>query len=427
MDGFCKTYYVKNTSIVPHANLIQGFRPQDLLKAYNLVQMTGLSPVKIGIVSLGGNVNPSDVQACFAGWGLPTPTVTMISTDGNNPPSNPGGADVENLLDVEWAAGIWSVCTGTPADIVFCSAPNSDNGIADAITALIQVGCKKISISWGANLNVWSATARAYTNVALQNAVSKNITVTVASGDNSANDGTRSKIVDFPCSSLYAWAVGGTTLVLRQDGTIQSESAWGDGNSASPGGGGGYDPNSPQPDWQSLAVGNKSPFRGVPDMSMPADPRTGGSVYEGGQWKVIGGTSWSAPTAAGYFAVCEAIMATKGQHWNGQLGSILYFHPEAFNDVIEGSNGFPSDAGWDAATGLGSISGHGMVSALLGVSPPTTPVPPPTTQPPVLPHVYQISLPNGLPASLIKVRINGRIYEIINHNHIPPKQIYNLS
>ena len=64
-------------------------------------------------------------------------------------------------------------------------------------------------------------------NAALQDAATLGVTVTVASGDNGSTDGdTDGKLhVDFPASSPYALACGGTTL-MAADPTISSETVW---------------------------------------------------------------------------------------------------------------------------------------------------------------------------------------------------------
>jgi kumamolisin len=104
----------------------------------------------------------------------------------------------------------------------------------------------------------------------------------------------------YPCVSPNIVCVGGTSL-RRNPATkaLLQEIAWIDGGS-------GISPYFARPVYQnaiSTIVGTK---RGVPDVSLVADPRTGGWVRytpsdfsNPSGWYIIGGTSWSSPAFAG--------------------------------------------------------------------------------------------------------------------------------
>ena len=74
---------------------------------------------------------------------------------------------------------------------------------------------------------------------AFQAAATMGITVCVASGDNGSSDGVNDGAdhVDFPASSPYALACGGTSLQAA-NGKITSEVVWNDGANGGAGGGG---------------------------------------------------------------------------------------------------------------------------------------------------------------------------------------------
>jgi kumamolisin len=188
------------------------------------------------------------------------------------------------------------------------------------------------------------------------------ITVCVAAGDSGSTDGVSdgSNHVDFPASSTYALACGGTSLQVKGT-TIVSETVWNDGNPASGAGGGGVSTFFALPSWQqgldtTDVEGTRSPLsmRGVPDVSADADPQTGYNVLVDGTNAVYGGTSAVAPLWAGLIARVNATAA----HSAGFMNSALYGQPSALHDITQGNNGgFAASAGWDACTGLGSPDG----------------------------------------------------------------------
>jgi kumamolisin len=355
--------------------------PPQVCAGYQFVKTGPLPSTKIGIISLGGGIDENDVKAAFQAWGLPAPKIAYVSVDGaTNSPSSDQDANVENQLDVQVSAAAWAYCTGTPAAIVFLSAPNNGTGIAHAITAGVASGCDVLSLSWGAPESQWQASDRAVTEQALAAAYQVSVPTFVASGDNSLDDGTSTPTVDYPCGSIYSWAVGGTRLIINADGTIE-ESAWGDGRANDPGGGGGFDSNTPMPSWQRGALPSGSQYRGVPDSSANADPASGYQIVANGSWMEVGGTSGAAPLTAGYLAVCKA-MASKAGVAFPALAPTLYGNPSAFNDITTGSDGAPATVGWDEATGLGSPNGPNLLKVLsAAASQPPTPPPTPTPTP----------------------------------------------
>ena len=100
--------------------------------------------------------------------------------------------------------------------------------------------------------------------------------------------------MEYGSSDPSVIGVGGTSLVLNTDGTVESETAWS-------GSGGGTSKLFPRPAWQTgeEGVSPRGKFRLVPDVSSSADPNEGAYVYLNGQAQQIGGTSWAAPTWGG--------------------------------------------------------------------------------------------------------------------------------
>ena len=163
------------------------------------------------------------------------------------------------------------------------------------------------------------------TDMILAEAALQGQTVTVSTGDSGsqgclalAGNGTAAGVpgVEYPSTSPYALAVGGTSLLANStDGTYYSEVTW--CNALSCGGGGGVSTFEPQSPWQGLLVGNTAgvPERMVPDVAMDADPYTGLVAIVSGQIQAgWGGTSLAAPLAQGVWA---RLMS----HHNNKLGN----------------------------------------------------------------------------------------------------------
>ncbi len=79
-----------------------------------------------------------------------------------------------------------------------------------------------------------------------QEAQAKGMQIFVASGDSGSDDGESSPITDYPASSPYVIACGGTRLTIDSKGNKVSETSWSEttGNGAS---GGGYTDLYPTP------------------------------------------------------------------------------------------------------------------------------------------------------------------------------------
>jgi kumamolisin len=346
------------------------FTPAQLASLYEFPQGDGKGQC-IAIIELGGGYQPQDIQAYFGGLGLTAPAVTAVSVDhgANQPTGDPNGPDGEVMLDIEVAGAI-----APAAAIAVYFAPNTDAGFLDAVTTAIHDEVRKpsvISISWGGPESTWTQQAMTAMDQAFQAAAAMGITVCVASGDSGSTDGETDggNHVDFPASSSYALACGGTSL--QANGTaIAREEVWNDGDATSGASGGGVSTFFALPAWQqgldtTDAEGNRSPLanRGVPDIAADADPQTGYKVLVDGTSAVYGGTSAVAPLWAGLIARINALTARPA----GFVNPALYGRPSALRDITQGNNGgFTASAGWDACTGLGSPNGI-KVAAITGI------------------------------------------------------------
>jgi kumamolisin len=347
----------------------------------------------IGIIELGGGYNQSDLDTYFQNLNIsPEPTVVAVSVDGaqNQPTGDTNGPDTEVGLDIEVAGAI-----APGANIAVYFAPNTDAGFLDAINQAVTDTVNKpsvLSISWGGPESTWTAQSLQSYNSALQSAAAVGVTVCVAAGDNGSSDGETDGLdhVDFPASSPYSLACGGTTLKMKGS-SISSEVVWNELSSNEGATGGGVSGTFPIPTWQANAgvpAGtNPSGYagRGVPDVSGDADPNTGYNVQVDGSSFPVGGTSAVAPLWAGLIALMNQSLGKSVGYLNPTLYQNVEENEGAFNDITSGNNGdFSAGPGWDACTGWGSPDGASLLQALSGSSTGSgpSPTPPPTPTPP---------------------------------------------
>lgn len=347
------------------------YTPVQLAQLYDFPSGNNGSGQCIALIELDGGYKVSDLQTYFQHLGISLPNVTSVSVDGgqNNPAGNPDSADGEVDLDIEVAGAI-----APGAHIAVYFAPNTDRGFLDAITQATHDTTSNpsvISISWGAAEVNWTSQAMQAMDQAFQAAAALGITVCCAAGDNGSGDGVNDgkAHVDFPASSPYALACGGTRLESTNN-AITNEVVWNDGTTSATGGG--VSDVFGLPTWQANAkipasINDQHSGRGVPDIAGDADPQTGYQVHVDGQDVVFGGTSAVAPLWA-------ALIALTNQHRGkpaGYLNPILYqnytqlVQANALRDVTSGNNGgYSARPGWDACTGLGTPGGSKLLAAL---------------------------------------------------------------
>jgi kumamolisin len=232
-----------------------------------------------------------------------------------------------------------------------------------------------VSISWGGPESSWTQQALTSFNSACEDASTIGVTILVASGDDGSSDGVSSgtPTVDFPASSPYVLACGGTKLTLS--GTkISSEQAWNELSSNEGATGGGVSEFFALPSYQQTADVPKAPNgfvgRGVPDVAGDADPETGYDVLVDGQQTIIGGTSAVAPLWAALLARINQSLKKNV----GYLNPLLYTNSAeaTLHDITVGNNGaYSAGPGWDACTGLGTPDGAALLAALASPTAPT--------------------------------------------------------
>jgi kumamolisin len=266
------------------------FTPPEVAAAYNFPTGVNGSGQSIGIIELGGGYTASDLQTYFSNLGVAQPSVTDVSVDGGQ--NSPGSAaDGEVELDIEVAG---SIANGAAIAVYF--APNTDQGFIDAVTDAVHDTTNNpsvLSISWGGPEDSWTQQSQTALNAALQDGAMLGVTITVAAGVSGSSDGeTDGNLhVDFPASSPYVLACGGTTLSTSGN-SITSEVVWNETANQEGATGGGVSNVFALPSYQTSAGVPAQPQtgfagRGVPDIAGNADPSTGYDIIVDGQDTIV--------------------------------------------------------------------------------------------------------------------------------------------
>ncbi|WDR89153.1 protease pro-enzyme activation domain-containing protein [Burkholderia ambifaria] len=335
--------------------------PTDFPGIYSVGSTPTASNITVGIIAEGNVTQPVIDLATFASnhqW--PAVPVSVINVGS---PSADTSANTEWSLDSQTIVGM----SGGVRQLNFYVAPSfAWSNMALAINrAVTDNTARVVNMSIGGCEN-WAPTAAIDTLFEL--AVAQGQTFAVSSGDSgSVAYGCNGTSVQYPATSPYVVAVGGTSLYTNGNGSYAGETAW-DGS------GGGISGIEPIPSWQSNVPALKGRvFRGMPDIAFDADPYSGAQVVVGGQLQIVGGTSLSAPL----FAATWARMLSGGCAASlGFAAPTLYSaqatSPSIFRDVTNGSNGaYSAGSGWDFVTGWGTPNVSALHSAICV---PTSPI-----------------------------------------------------
>jgi kumamolisin len=368
------------------------FTPPEVAKLYNFPAGLDGKGQCIALIELndfnnqgqatGTGFSVADLKKYFQRLQIPMPQVAAIGVDGGaNVPGPDPNADGEVMLDIEVAG---AVAPGAKIAVYF--APNTTQGFIDAVNTAVHDTVRRpsvISISWGGPEDGATDQFRNGLDQAFRDAAALGITVCCAAGDDGSSDeqanGRDGRLhADFPSSSPFALACGGTKL-LGSGSTINNETVWNEGNDGGAGGGG-VSNFFTRPSYQAQSKVPKSPKgktgRGVPDVAGDADPATGYQVRAGGVNSVIGGTSAVAPLWAGLMALINQRLINLSKKPAGFINPLLYSAPlslNAFHDIVAGSNDidgslgkYKARQGWDACTGLGTPDGAKIMQLLGG-------------------------------------------------------------
>ncbi|MGI8968144.1 MAG: S53 family peptidase [Chloroflexota bacterium] len=346
------------------------YTPAQIQAAYGITPLLGQ-----GIDGAGQTIaliefdrfDPADIQQFDAANQLADPTLQTFFPAGHGFTLQTSG---EATLDIEWAHALAPAAT---IQVYYVQDGQSSRAgwktLATAINAAVAGGASTISMSFGA---CKPGTSYQVTRNALAASLQHGVNVFVSSGDSGAHPGPvrqcGSKLgVTYPASDPSVVSVGGTSLLLNDDGTISQETAWRLS-------GGGKGSPLPRPIWQLTSNLKPGKYRWVPDVAFLGDPATGVEVFYHGAWHQAGGTSLGAPA----WAAIWTLIQEDAQHAGKSIGAapaILYgignssSYMQAFSNITQGSNGhYHAGAGWNPVTGWGTPKVSGLASAILALS-----------------------------------------------------------
>jgi len=443
LSSFHPRSHVRLSAPVARPNFTSGqtgsnfLDPNDVATIYdiNAAYSAGFTGAGQSIAIVGESaIVPSDITNFQAALGLTAKLPTLVLMPGTGASAiNPqgDGDETESDLDLEYSGAI---AKGATIYFVYTGS-NTNYNVFDALEYTVDNKVAPIiSSSYGDCELDLGASNYSQLNGFLQQAATQGQTVIAAAGDDGSTDcygdgstsltaaQEQSLAVDFPASSQYVTAMGGTEFpaadvaagnttywtsngtndVLSSAKSYIPEQVWNDdAASASSGelssGGGGVSIFTARPTWQTgvpgIAAGS---FRLLPDISLAASPDQPGYLYCSSDststgitgscangfrdannlyLTVAGGTSFDAPIFAGMTAI---INQAKG-YGTGQgvvnptlysLASSPTTYASAFHDITSGSNECLAGAGicttagassYVATTGYDEASGLGSL------------------------------------------------------------------
>jgi len=412
----CSSYYGQKTKTevpafghgypktVPYE--VCGYIPGQLRSAYGLGSTDTGSGTTVAIIdAYGSSTIVSDATRYFSTYAPSEPFANANFTQDDAFPFNDKYACDASSWLVEQDIDVESVHTMAPdAHILYVGARNCENGLFTAEQDVIDNHLADVvTNSWGdtgGDLLDDPSTFDAYNDI-LMMADSTGITVQFSTGDDGDNFNLLGlSAADFPASSPYDTAVGGTSLEINSKGQQVDQLGWSTGRSflctanvvpalcsksevntwlpvGYDGGSGGFTSyNFTQPWYQApvvpstLALRNEyiigpTPMRVTPDISMDADPSTGllmglHETFPNGTVKYAltryGGTSLASPLLAGVIADADQAAVAAGGADVGFINPAIYrldTTSGAIDDIVPGGKQgeYRVDHAWTYITG----------------------------------------------------------------------------
>ncbi len=310
---------------------------------------------------------PSDLTAFWQHNGVnqDASRVQVINVGGGTLPP----VEIEETLDASWTSGI----APEAAIRIYASGSLAFVDLDKALDRIIadlpaNPGMRQLSISLGLGETYMASSEVTTQHSKYLRLAAAGVNVFVSSGDAGSNPSSNGQSSNGPLQVEYAASdtavigVGGTSLLLKSDGSVKSETGW-----TGSGGGASRLPIFTRPTWQTgngVAHGKQ---RLVPDVSCAADPNTGAFLVLNGKPMQIGGTSWAAPVWAAFCALLNEARQKAGKKPLTFLPPLIYklLGTAAFRDITSGNNGaFHCGSGYDQVTGLGAPNVAGLLAKL---------------------------------------------------------------
>ena len=384
-----------------------GFTPNQYRTAYGYdgLRAAGLTGKgeRVALLEVDG-YKYSDLVAFAGCFGLPIPAINTFGV-GISKLLAPGG---ESTLDLEV---LDAAAPGLSSINVF-ETKGSASDLLKGMTAPLRVRQKPQVIS--ASLGVCEPLLEHFvgdnaifsTEGALEMASASGVTFVASSGDQGSADCPSSSggilrllSVNYPSSSWWVTGIGGTNFELNTANAMTSQLVWNDA-AAQPGSaaGGGTSDLFNRPNFQRGSTNANG--RAVPDVSMLSDIAPGYAIFcsandpncisdvNSDPWEALGGTSAATPLLAGGLAIIDQKLKAAHKQPLGLVNPLLYaisrsHVPGVFSDVTQFGNDVGLDignhralgcctarAGYDEASGLGSVNLTALAAAAQARQPP---------------------------------------------------------
>jgi subtilase family serine protease len=333
---------------------IKGHTPAQVKGAYHITGPYDGAGQTVAIID--AYASPTifeDVNQWSVNRGLPTMSHSQlvevvppgVYNRPQNPAQDPQGWYGEETLDVEAVHGM-----APAAKIVYVGAPNNYRDLDAAMNHVVDKGLAQIvTNSYGFSTEFLPpGYIKPLEDTFIQGAA-EGIGIYFSSGDNGDETAAHGyAVTDWPASSPWVTAVGGTSLGVDSANQRVLETGWGTSNYNCNtttlactrtgwlyGAGGGVSQVFAKPSYQAALPG---PGRHVPDIAALGDPQTGylvgqtqafpnGNYYD--EYR-IGGTSVSSPIIAGLMALADQALGTP----HGFANPFFYAHTNEFYDVL---------------------------------------------------------------------------------------------
>jgi subtilase family serine protease len=395
------------------------YSPRQLQAAYNLPavygrKITGRGETIVIVDAFGSPTITRDLTHFDTTYHLPAPpSFKVISPVGKVPAfvktDNRKGWAAETTLDVEYAHAV-----APGASILLVTIPTDEGDGSSAFSIVVKAEQyvinhkfgQVISQSFGAAEATFSSKAAlAAQRSAFISAAAHHVTVLAAAGDDGATGqhghGTlyAHRAVEWPATDPLVTGVGGTSLHLDAAGARTSpDTVWNDNADAAAqrffgvahqvvplATGGGRSTVFARPSYQKSVSTVVGGVRGMPDIAMSGACDGAVNAYQSfpgthAGWYPVCGSSESTPLFAGIVAMADQA----AHHALGLINPTLYAlaaaHAPGLVDVTQGSTtvsftqsganhtviGTSAHAGYDLASGVGTVNAGALVFELAG-------------------------------------------------------------
>jgi subtilase family serine protease len=341
--------------------IFEGYTPSQIVSAYNIPTYIKKSNKTATVTIIIAYTYP-DLQKDFdtfcIKFNLPQQKLNIIT--------------LGTLQDAGWASeeclDVQMVHVANPyADITVIEAKsNSYNDMNYAVDYANKLPeTQIISMSWGSEeFNAQRSNDKYFSN--------NKICYCASSGDEN--------FVCYPSSSPNVISVGGTTLILNNLNTRESEKTW-------PSAGSGISKYSAIPNYQSGCKNISGTKRLIPDISCIANPNYGVQICYNNSYYIFGGTSVSAPLFAGMLSIVNqkridsnlttlTSVSTAKKNlfqkyiykdlYNQSFKNKSYLYTNNFYDITIGKDGnYNATKYYDKATGLGVPICSSLINTLI--------------------------------------------------------------